>query len=155
MIFPTIDAVVLDRSLRTNLTPLQIDKTLVRILIEKGTSSGPYSSEDLVSILKLTSKISGTDATSPKYIRLFLHNLFQLNMHKVNQQFYWKPRIINLIKIGYTDIKSIANHKDFINHYVSNSLRRLFKKIWESEFNNLISQGKNFKDLLSDLIKKN
>lgn len=63
-----------------------------------------------------------------------------MDMFEVNHQFYWKPRVIWLLRKDFTNIKSFLDHPYFKDHYSDeNSLRRLFKKIWKDEFTKIQS----------------
>jgi len=159
MVYPKIDAQRLFELREAKATPLEIDRALMKLLIIRGYNGRPYSSDDLVPILRFTSKNSGVDTQTRKYVRLFLRDIFEMNMFEVNQQFYWKTRVKILLRKGFTNIENFLDHPFFRDHYSNeNTLRKLFKKIWKIQFDEIKNRYPNetnhFPILFKFLVKR-
>jgi len=140
MVYPRYNAQLLDKLREKKETPLKIDREMTKFIIFKGNKSKlPYSSKELVNIFSFSSKISSVNTQSSKYVRLFFHDIFGMNMFDINRQFYWKPRIIKFFKSGFANCVDFFNHPLFKRCYKrEDNLHKHFTKIFKKEFEEII-----------------
>ncbi len=146
MVYPKINARLLDELQLSSATPREIDAEFLKILLYKG-----YSTDDLIKILKFTSKVAGIDASTTKYARLYILNVLGLGVHEANDQYYWKPRFLSyLIKYKHFDFKMMANNPIF--NCSENTIRSAIKRVWSEDYNRI--KRRHPKDAINHLVEE-